>query len=392
MANFQLEQYLSDSMAGLVKSVFLATRQNPKASAFFAKYAFASKKAERIRSDLLKNGEHIPLFLIASITSSCNLLCRGCYDRVRAYPKIISEAPEKSGVAASARIFPVPFRNLGYAPNTARVCHNEMTLADWCRIFCEAETAGVSAILLAGGEPLMRFDVVEEAAKHPAILFPVFTNGTLFNEKHCALFESFRNLVPIISIEGDSNQTDDRRGKGVYEKTKEAMGALAKDGLLFGVSITVTNENLASVTDQNFVGELKASGCRAIIFVEYVPIEESGLALDDSARLLLDERVGDLRKQEDMIIISFPGDEKESGGCLAAGRGFFHINAAGGAEPCPFSPYSDTSLKSSSLREALRSPLFTRLREDGYLSKEHSGGCVLFGQEPEVKSLAQQTE
>jgi hypothetical protein len=32
---------------------------------------------------------------------------------LRAYPKIISEAPEKSGVEAFARIFPVPFRNFG---------------------------------------------------------------------------------------------------------------------------------------------------------------------------------------------------------------------------------------------------------------------------------------
>jgi hypothetical protein len=34
-------------------------------------------------------------------------------EKVRAYPKIISEAPEKSGVEAFARIFPAPFRNFG---------------------------------------------------------------------------------------------------------------------------------------------------------------------------------------------------------------------------------------------------------------------------------------
>jgi MoaA/NifB/PqqE/SkfB family radical SAM enzyme len=46
-----------------------------------------------------------------------------------------------------------------------------------------------------------------------------------------------------------------------------------------------------------------------------------------------------------MIIVSFRDNEAESGGYLAAGRGFFNINAEGGAEPCSFSPYSDTSLK-----------------------------------------------
>ena len=88
-----------------------------------------------------------------------------------------------------------------------------------------------------------------------------------------------------------------------------------------------------------------------------------------------------------MVFISFPGDEKSSGGCLAAGRGFFHINAFGGAEPCPFSPYSDTSLKNISLKDALNSPLFLKLRENGNLEKEHIGGCVLFEQEQEVKKL-----
>ena len=74
------------------------------------------------------------------------------------------------------------------------------------------------------------------------------------------------------------------------------------------------------------------------------------------------------------MLISFPGDEVLSGGCLAAGRGFFHINARGGVEPCPFSPYSDTNLAECSLEEALDSPLFRHLRERGLLEQEHGLG------------------
>lgn len=53
------------------------------------------------------------------------------------------------------------------------------------------------------------------------------------------------------------------------------------------------------------------------------------------------------------------GDEKSYGGCVAAGRGFFHINSHGGAEPCLFSPYSDINVRDTSLWEALKSKLFT---------------------------------
>jgi hypothetical protein len=44
-----------------------------------------------------------------------------------------------------------------------------------------------------------------------------------------------------------------------------------------------------------------------------------------------------------------------SGGCLASGRGFVHINASGDLGPCPFAFYFDTSLKSVGLRQGLRS-------------------------------------
>jgi MoaA/NifB/PqqE/SkfB family radical SAM enzyme len=86
-----------------------------------------------------------------------------------------------------------------------------------------------------------------------------------------------------------------------------------------------------------------------------------------------------------MVFVSFPGDEKTSGGCLAAGRGFFHINSHGGAEPCPFSPYSDCNVKDTSVREALQSKLFQKLQNSGTLMEEHAGGCVLFERKETVE-------
>lgn len=104
-------------------------------------------------------------------------------------------------------------------------------------------------------------------------------------------------------------------------------------------------------------------------------------------------RLNALREcREDMVLLAFPGDERSSGGCLAAGRGFFHINAFGGAEPCPFSPYSDVNVTEVGLRKALQSPLFVRLRENGNLEAEHIGGCVLFEQEEEVRKLLEEPD
>lgn len=152
----------------------------------------------------------------------------------------------------------------------------------------------------------------------------------------------------------------------------------------------MTTENVRTVSSKAFFDQLYNKGCRALIFVEYVPVTEATkkLAPTDGEREILESEQQKLREQyEDAIFLSFPGDEKYSGGCLAAGRGFFHISVDGSAEPCPFSPYSDTNLKECTLREALKSPLFRKLNETGMLFGEHEGGCLLFQKEKEVKEL-----
>lgn len=359
MKVFKLEEYLSNGVEKIVKGILKATVSNPKESLFMIQYAAASKKARALRMNYEKDGEHIPPFLIASITDQCNLHCKGCYARA----------------------------NEG-CPGLHRKA--QLTSGQWGDIFGQACSLGVGFILLAGGEPFTRRDVIEEAGKYPEILFPVFTNGTLMDDSYQELFMENRNLVPILSIEGKREKTDIRRGAGVYDKLQQTMTRLKESGILFGASVTVTKENLKEVTSDEFVKDLKAAGCKAVIYVEYVPADKTSteLAPGDEERLYLDKRLALMRSDKKaMLFVSFPGDEKSSGGCLAAGRGFFHINAGGGAEPCPFSPYSDTSLSSTSLRDALHSPLFVKLQTEGLLTQTHTGGCVLFEQEEQVQSL-----
>ena len=82
---------------------------------------------------------------------------------------------------------------------------------------------------------------------------------------------------------------------------------------------------------------------------------------------------------------------RRPGGCVAAGRGFFHINSHGGAEPCPFSPYSDVNVRDTSLREAMNSGLFRALRDNGHLLEDHAGGCVLYEKRALVEQLLRES-
>lgn len=366
MGSFDLEAYLSDGVERIAKGIWKASLKNPKASVFMMKFLKTCKDSELRRKKAKESGTHIPPFLIASITTKCNLHCKGCYARAN-HSCFDSESPADPILNAKK----------------------------WDGIFTEAEKLGISFILLAGGEPMLRTDVMQAAGQHKKILFPVFTNGTMFDEKNLKLLSGSPNLLPVLSIEGGSSTTDARRGPGTYENLLQGMQALTHRGIVFGSSVTVQKDNLSEVMGEPFLENLISKGCKAVIYVEYVPVNKATaeLAPDDRDREYMTDRLTFLRNQyPQMVFISFPGDEKSSGGCLAAGRGFFHINAYGGAEPCPFSAYSDTSLTELSLEDALQSPLFQKLQASGTLMTEHTGGCVLFEQEETVKRLCREKE
>ena len=357
--HFDLQNYLIKGVEIIVADAVKATLRNPKESAFMLRFAAASRAASKKRRKAEDDGEHIPPFLIASITSKCNLHCEGCYSRCN-HATVDSEPVQ------------------------------QLTSAEWLRIFEEADEMGISFILLAGGEPMLRRDIIEAAGKMQNILFPVFTNGTFIDEEYYALFERSRNLVPIMSIEGNKKITDQRRGSGIYDRLMKNMDEFKNRGLIFGASVTVTTQNYGEVTSDAFLSTLSERGCKSVIYVEYVPVTEDSFALapTDTEREYLMNEIKRLREEHsDMVYISFPGDEKSSGGCVAAGRGFFHINSHGGAEPCPFSPYSDVNVRTTSLREAMHSPLFSALQSGDILLDDHIGGCILHEKRELVEAL-----
>ena len=162
--------------------------------------------------------------------------------------------------------------------------------------------------------------------------------------------------------------------------------------ILYAASVTVTNENLREVATKDYLSVLRARDCGIIFYVEYVPVEKETeyLTLSESEADWLNQRVCDLRDaQNDMCIFSFPGDEQFTEGCLAAGRGFFHINPNGGAEPCPFSPHSNLNVRESNLTDVLNSTFFDEVRRIEQADTVHDGGCTLFRHADEVRALLQ---
>lgn len=355
---------MSEAIRRIMAKVYRNVLSNPTEAKTVWRLQQTFLQSEKRRAVVKEQeGVDIPPFLICSISTTCNLHCKGCYARA-------------NGIAADSN----------------EEQKHTLTPEQWKNIFVEAASLGVNFALLAGGEPMMRKDILEKVAEVEDMIFPIFTNGTLIGPSYISFFKKHLNMIPVISIEGMEHATDERRGRGMYKRAMQSVEMLHAADLFFGTSITVTTENFALVTSDAFVDNLRSLGCKMIIYVEYVPTEPGteylAFSEDDIAKM---DAVQEYQKErfKDMIIISFPGDEKHLGGCLAAGRGFFHIGPDGSAEPCPFSPFSDSSVLSLGVKGALNSPLFRKLRDVHLVGGEHSGGCALYEHREEVEKLLQ---
>lgn len=317
----------------------------PASAAAFARLAKELKAAKSRREKHIADGLEVPQLMIVSTTDACNLTCAGCYSCARS-KKSEQALPEQRIV----------------------------------EILDEASELGVSVVMLAGGEPLLSHGWLEAMSKHTEMVGIVFTNGTLFDEQRCEWFAAHRHMIPVLSIEGDESQTDARRGSGVYAKVGDAMRLLHQAKVPFGISLTVTSQNIDDITRDDFTDEYLKKGCRLFLYVEYVPVEAGSepLVLSGADKKRLGSFGDASARKHPALFIPFPGDEDQFGGCLAAGRGFVHISAEGDVEPCPFAPFSDTNLKNVTLKQALASGFLSRIRDNHHLLKEGEGGCALW--------------
>lgn len=326
-----------------VSSTGLVTR--PTLLKRLMKAVRAHNKASRRREELRREGLNVPPFMIFSITSKCNLNCSGCYSkRLRS-----ANAPQ-------------------------------LTIDEISEVLDGSEDLGISFVLISGGEPLTVPGILDVLATHKRTLFILFTNGTLLDEATADIIARSDNIVVMLSVEGFDPQTDGRRGLGMYDKLVSTMEGLDRRSILFGTSITVTSSNLDIVTSERFVSGMVQRGCRAFIYVEYVPVDpgSEGLVLGPTGNSLLKERLEALGSVHKLPFISFPGDEGRWGGCISSGLGFFHIGPCGELEPCPFAPFSDRNIRDMPLREALSSPLLSRVKELHPELDETDGGCALW--------------
>ena len=272
-----------------------------------------------------KLGFGVPWAILMDPTSACNLNCEGCW----------AGKYEKGDTL-------------------------EFETMD--RIINEAKELGIYFIIFSGGEPTVYPRLMELVEKHPDVGFMMYTNGTLIDDEMADKMLELGNITPAISLEGYREHTDARRGEGVFDKIMDTMDRLRERGIVFGVSLTATRDNV----DELFKGEefydfLIEKGATYGWLFHYMPIGKDpnlDLMLTPKQRAYLAERVNELRSNKPLFLIDFWNDGTYAGGCIAGGRRYFHINAKGDVEPCAFVHFATDNIKDKSLKEVLDNPLF----------------------------------
>ncbi|HHP51011.1 MAG TPA: radical SAM protein [Moorella mulderi] len=270
-------------------------------------------------------GVGIPWAILMDPTERCNLRCQGCW------------AGDYQGT------------------------HDlEFELMD--RILTEAEELGIYFIVLSGGEPTIRWkDIVKLAERHSQQVFHLFTNGTLIDQNFVDDMVRLGNITVALSLEGFEERTDARRGKGVFAKVMKAMDLMRQAGVIYGVSITYNRLNTEEVGSDAFVDMLIDRGVAFGWYFTYIPIGKDvdlKMMATPQQRAWMYERMQYFRKTKPIFLVDFWNDGQHSNGCIAGGRRYFHITAAGEVEPCAFVHYSCCNIKDMSLIEVLKNPLF----------------------------------
>jgi len=290
-----------------------------------------------------KTGVWPPYVLVISPTMRCNLNCYGCY--AGSYSK-----------------------------------KDDLPFEVFDRVLREAKEIGIFFITISGGEPFISEDVLAMFERHNDMFFQVYTNGTLIDEAMADRLCQLGNVMPCISVEGFEKETEERRGKGVYQKILRAMRALKEKGVIFGFSATATRQNNEFIVSDDFVKFYSDLGCFIGWYFQYIPIgREPNLDLvpTPQQRIYRLYRLRELRRKYPIVLADFWNDGPLIGGCIAGGRYYLHINNKGDVEPCVFAHFAVDNIKEKSLHDAIQSDFFKEIRARQPFNQNHLRPCMI---------------
>ena len=170
-------------------------------------------------------------FAEIDITDNCNLRCKHCY----------------------------------HFKGKEELNRQDLPLDVWRTRFEELHRAGVRIVLLVGGEPALRSDILMLADGIFPFIF-IITNGTV------KVPDEFKHLL-FVSLDGNRERNDFVRGAGVFSKV---LSNYSQDPRVV-FNVTVTSDNYHEV--ETIVKLAKEKGLRGVVCNVYTPTVGKSSAL-----------------------------------------------------------------------------------------------------------------
>ncbi len=318
-------------------------------------FGFKGARSVMLYKKRMKQGIHFPPFLYISILNSCNLRCQGCWVDV--------EAPR-----------------------------NAIDLDTLNRTVNDAREHGNSFFGILGGEPFMHPELLDFLAQHPDSYFQIFTNGQLITEKVARALRQLGNATPLVSIEGSSTVSDERRGnKDVLNRTLRGLQNCLEQKLLTGVATSLCKTNIDDLLNEVWLDKLISMGVHYTWYHTYRPVGPKicgELALTpeqikDVRRFIVTQRA----KKPIAIVDAYYGHDGHSLCPMATGISH-HVSPGGDIEPCPIIQFATENIKDSrGVYETFTSSAF--LKDFRETAAQHTRGCIVLERPDLVKQLAE---
>ncbi len=291
-------------------------------------------------------------------TKRCNLYCKHCY--------------RESGIEEDTSL--------------------ELTTEEGKKLIREIKASGFFLLILSGGEPLLRPDILDfvAQAKQVGLIPAMGTNGTLVTpEMAKALKEAGLRGIAISVDSLDKGYHDDFRGKeGAYDRTQAGIENALAAGLQVQINLTLTENNQDQF--EKVVDYYEAKGVHAVHPFFLVPtgralsMEAEGLrsqAYFSMIRSILEKQKTSKIELKPTCAPQFMPMAKMMGveqrftrGCLA-GTAYCCITPVGDVNICPYLPISVGNVREKPFTDIWRdSDVFARLRDFGNYKGE-CGSC-----------------
>jgi MoaA/NifB/PqqE/SkfB family radical SAM enzyme len=234
------------------------------------------------------------------------------------------------------------------------------------RVLSEAEELGIRFFIILGGEPFIYPELLPVIGKHKKSFFQIYTNGSFLNKDVVKKLVELGNIAPQLSVNGPAEYTDASRSKGAFAQVMEAMDNLKEAGCVFGFSSLVTQNNIDVICSEEWIDLLIEKGALYGWLFLYMPVGENpDMQLMPTAEQRNKMRVAmrEYRQTKPILPADFWNDGVLTGGCIAGGRQYFHVNHRGDVEPCIFCHFATHNINECSLVDALKSPFFSGIRE-----------------------------